>query len=43
MGYGYMCGWYAFKASIFVVASFVFSLIFWSTKNWLEKKPVKKK
>ncbi|MBW2963866.1 hypothetical protein KY363_00250 [Candidatus Woesearchaeota archaeon] len=39
MGYdgaGYI-GWGILKAVMFVFASFVFSIIFWATKNWLEK------
>ena len=36
-------GWYILKVALFVVASFVFSIVFWATKNWLEKKPAKKK
>ena len=36
-------GWWALKAVYFLVASFVFSWIFWKTKELVEKKPAKKK
>jgi hypothetical protein len=45
MGYdklGY-CGWWILKTVFFVFACFVFSIIFWATKNWLEKGSSKKK
>ncbi|MFC1741469.1 hypothetical protein ACFL3V_02955 [Nanoarchaeota archaeon] len=38
MGYSNMgAGWWILKGVFFVFASFVFSLIFWTTKHWLEK------
>lgn len=39
MGMGYDGGawWWVLKAVMFVFASFVFSIIFWATKYWLEK------
>ena len=35
--------WWALKFVGFVLGSFVFSLIFWATKNWLEKGSKKRK
>jgi hypothetical protein len=42
-----MCGYHSgfgiiFSASMFILASFVFSVVFWATKHWLEQKPKKK-
>ncbi|MFC1730889.1 hypothetical protein ACFL6I_11195 [candidate division KSB1 bacterium] len=46
MGVGYTkCGyfgWIVLKAVLFVLASFVFSIIFWATQHWLHR-PAKKK
>ena len=36
-------GWAIYKVVLFVLASFVFSLIFWGTKNWLDKKHKKRR
>ncbi len=41
-GFGYALWWMG-KTLIFIAACFVFSLIFWATKQWADKKPVKKK
>jgi hypothetical protein len=46
MGYGACAGGYGLwigKTLIFVVASFVFAIIFLSTKKWFEQLPLKKK
>jgi len=45
MGYGYVgnFGWLFYKIIVFVVASFVFSFIFWSTKKWFDMKSAKKR
>ncbi|MFC1752346.1 hypothetical protein ACFL96_03010 [Thermoproteota archaeon] len=51
MGFGVgseMCsatkiGWILLKGVFFILASFVFSVVFWATKHWLDKKPGKKK
>jgi hypothetical protein len=34
--------WILVKISVFILASFVFSVVFWATKHWLEQKPKKK-
>ena len=39
----YMCGWYLAKASMFILASFVFSAIFWVTKKWVDQLDTKRK
>ncbi|MBU1974554.1 MAG: hypothetical protein KKH52_04110 [Nanoarchaeota archaeon] len=36
-------GWWALKGVGFILGSFVFSVVFWATKNWLEKGRKKKK
>jgi Na+/melibiose symporter-like transporter len=36
-------GWWILKIMWFVVGSFVFSWIFWKTKQMVEEKPKKKK
>jgi len=41
-GYYHGSGMILFKISMFILASFVFSVVFWATKYWLEKKPKKK-
>ena len=33
---------FLYKTSVFVLACFVFSVVFWSTKHWLEMKKGKK-
>ncbi|MBS3131138.1 hypothetical protein J4212_01780 [Candidatus Woesearchaeota archaeon] len=44
MGYGgYYFGWYLYKAAVLVIAAFVFSYIFWKTKQLVEKYSEKKK
>ena len=44
MGYTYStCGWITLKAIMFVLGTFVFSVIFWGTKKWMEHAPKKKK
>tara|TARA_Y100000310_G_scaffold316719_1_gene368792 strand:+ start:548 stop:691 length:144 start_codon:yes stop_codon:yes gene_type:complete len=35
--------WVVLKGVFFILATFVFSVIFWATKNWLEKGRKKKK
>ena len=42
MGYMYSVWWGLGKIAVFVLATFVFSVIFWATKNWLEN-PKKRK
>ena len=36
-------GWALLKTAYFVIAAFVFSVIFWLTHNWLVKDPKKKR
>jgi hypothetical protein len=36
-------GWYFFKGVGFIVGTFIFSYIFWRTKNWLDNKSPKKR
>ncbi|MFC1752767.1 hypothetical protein ACFL96_05160 [Thermoproteota archaeon] len=36
-------GWIVLKAVCFVLASFVFSVVFWATKHWIEKGTKKKR
>ncbi len=44
MGYGgWSMGWFIWKPLCFIIAAFVFSVIFWWTKGWLESKCNKKK
>jgi hypothetical protein len=48
MGYMYgsgweKLGWMLLKLVGFILASFVFSFIFWATKKWMDQTPVKKK
>jgi len=45
MGFGYDggIGLMLYKAMAFIIASCVFSIIFWSTKTWLDEKAKKKK
>ncbi|MBL7056367.1 hypothetical protein ISS07_05625 [Candidatus Woesearchaeota archaeon] len=45
MGYGMMHGNWSmiYHLVCFVVASFVFSVIFWMTHNWLVDKKIKKR
>jgi len=31
-------GYYGIKIVVFALASFIFSVIFWKTKNWIGKK-----
>ena len=42
MMYGYTVWWGLGKLALFVLGSFVFSVTFWATKNWLEN-PKKRK
>jgi hypothetical protein len=37
------CGWYMVQASMFILGSFVFSVIFWVTKKWVDQLDKKKK
>jgi len=39
---GGKAGYLIFKVIAFVLASYVFSVIFWGTKQWMEKKSKKK-
>jgi len=41
--YGTKICWYFLKLVMFVLASFIFSAIFWATQKWLDKKPKKRK
>ena len=40
---GMKLGWMLLKVIFFVVAAFVFSLIFWGTHNWLASKKKRKR
>ena len=41
--HGISACWWILKIVFFVVASFVFSVIFWATKKWFDKAPANKK
>ena len=43
MGSAGYVGWWVLKSLLFIAASFVFSLIFWLTKKWIDGKQKKKK
>ena len=49
MGYAYgmtlgeQAAWFVVKSVCFILASFVFSFIFWVTKRWIDGQPVVKK
>ena len=36
-------GWWFLKAILFAAGCLIFSVIFWATSKWFDKKPIKRK